>query len=161
MSSTVVATCDCSESFLPGCVPLLNMQQLSGVASIRPNRALQSLLCATHLKIELKLRWEIEESVNSMVSKHCEQVICYIAQFFFLHKCYMRKWWTYNLQLYGLPIHLYSANFLPKQNKGKRMVSRSTSQNARKAAPEPPWINQGDSKRSPSPLTKSTPMVLM
>jgi hypothetical protein len=63
MSSTVVATCDCSESFLPGCVPLLNMQQPSGVASIRPKQTLKSPVWALHLpEIEdEKLRWKIEE----------------------------------------------------------------------------------------------------
>jgi hypothetical protein len=45
MSSTIVATCNCSEPLLPCCVPLLNMQQPSaGAASIRPDWALQILL---------------------------------------------------------------------------------------------------------------------
>ena len=44
------------------------------------------------------------------------------------------------------------------------MVSRSTSQNAGKAAPlkkKNQVVNKEDFKRSPRPLTKSTPMVLM
>jgi hypothetical protein len=67
----------------------------------------------------------------------------------------------YNLQLNGLPIHLNGANFLLKQKRGKKgWVSRSKSnQNAGNAAPSEK--SEGFQEEPPSPLTKSTPMVLM